>query len=92
MPPVLRFNRAVIETKIEAAAAYLGINGGFNGFYDYVLKLRTELNVPDKLSGLGVGTDRIDEMSAMAIVDPTAGSNPVSMTLENTKVLYGECI
>ncbi len=92
MPPVLRFNRAVIETKIEAAAAYLGIIGGFDGFYDYVLKLRSDLKVPDKLSGLGVGTDRIDEMSAMAIVDPTAGSNPVAMTLENTKVLYAECI
>ncbi len=92
MPPVLRFNRAVIEAKINAAAAYLGIKGGFTGFYDYVLQLRSDLKVPDKLSGLGVTTDRIDEMSAMAIVDPTAGSNPVAMTLENTKQLYAACI
>ncbi|RDL50921.1 NAD-dependent methanol dehydrogenase [Ensifer sp. M14] len=92
MPPVLRFNRSVIEDKIVRAAAYLGISGGFDGFYDYVLKLREELGVPDKLSALGVGTDRIDEMSEMAIVDPTAGGNPVELTLDAAKKLFRECI
>ena len=92
MPPVLRFNRPAIEGKIAAAAAYLGISGGFDGFYDYVLQLRTELGVPDKLSALGVGTDRIDEMAAMAIVDPTAGGNPVELTLDAAKKLFAECI
>lgn len=92
MPPVLRFNRPTIEDKIVRAAAYLGISGGFDGFYDYVLKLREELGVPDKLSALGVGTDRIDEMSEMAIVDPTAGGNPVELTLDAAKKLFRECI
>ncbi|KRD52995.1 MULTISPECIES: iron-containing alcohol dehydrogenase [unclassified Ensifer] len=92
MPPVLRFNRPAIEDKIVRAAAYLGISGGFDGFYDYVLKLREELGVPDKLSALGVGTDRIDEMSEMAIVDPTAGGNPVELTLDAAKKLFRECI
>lgn len=92
MPPVLRFNRSAIEDKIARAAAYLGISGGFDGFYDYVLKLREELGVPDKLSALGVGTDRIDEMSEMAIVDPTAGGNPVELTLDAAKKLFRECI
>ncbi|WP_137154593.1 iron-containing alcohol dehydrogenase [Rhizobium sp. FKL33] len=92
MPPVLAFNRPAIEDKIAAAAAYLGISGGFNGFYDYVLKLREELGVPDKLSALGVGTDRIDEMAEMAIVDPTAGGNPVELTLDAAKTLFAQCI
>ncbi|MGF6256554.1 iron-containing alcohol dehydrogenase [Ensifer sp. LBL] len=92
MPPVLRFNRPAIEDRIVRAAAYLGISGGFDGFYDYVLKLREELGVPDKLSALGVGTDRIDEMSEMAIVDPTAGGNPVELTLDAAKTLFRECI
>lgn len=92
MPPVLRFNRSAIEDKIVRAAAYLGISGGFDGFYDYVLKLREELGIPDKLSALGVGTDRIDEMSEMAIVDPTAGGNPVELTLDAAKKLFRECI
>ncbi|MCY1743717.1 iron-containing alcohol dehydrogenase [Ensifer sp. SL37] len=92
MPPVLRFNRPAIEGRIVRAAAYLGISGGFDGFYDYVLKLREELGVPDKLAALGVGTDRIDEMSEMAIVDPTAGGNPVELTLDAAKKLFRECI
>ncbi|HXV28936.1 MAG TPA: iron-containing alcohol dehydrogenase, partial [Sinorhizobium sp.] len=92
MPPVLRFNRPAIEEKIARAAAYLGIAGGFDGFYDYVLRLREELGVPDKLAALGVGTDRIDEMAEMAIVDPTAGGNPVELTLDAAKKLFAECI
>lgn len=92
MPPVLRFNRPAVEDKIARAAAYLGISGGFDGFYDYVLQLREELGVPDKLSALGVGTDRIDEMAEMAIVDPTAGGNPVELTLDAAKGLFRDCI
>ncbi len=50
MPPVLTFNRSAIEDKIARAAAYLNIAGGFDGFFSYVLKLRQELAVPDRLS------------------------------------------
>jgi hypothetical protein len=92
MPPVLRFNRPAIESKIASAAAYLGISGGFDGFYEYVLKLREELGVPDKLSGLGVDTSRIDEMSVMAVADPSTGGNPVELTVEAAKKLFHECI
>ncbi len=92
MPAVLVFNRPAIEERIARAAAYMGIEGGFDGFLDYVIKLRKELGVPDKLSELGVGTDRIDEMVEMALVDPTAGGNPVKLTTENTRTLFEACI
>ncbi|WP_417414988.1 iron-containing alcohol dehydrogenase [Hoeflea sp.] len=92
MPPVLKMNRPVIEERIARAAAYMGIDGGFGGFYDYVLKLRSDLGVPDKLAALGVGRDRIDEMTAMALEDPSAGGNPVKLTSENTRALFEACI
>ena len=91
MPAVLRFNRAAIEEKIERAAAYLGIEGGFDGFYNFVLDLRKELNVPENLTAMGIGKDRIDELTAEAIKDPSCGGNPVAMTLENTKQLFLDC-
>jgi alcohol dehydrogenase class IV len=91
MPAVLRFNRKAIEEKIARAAAYLGISGGFDGFYDYVLALRAELGVPENLTAMGIASDRIDELSAMAIEDPSAGGNPVPLTLENTKALFKDC-
>jgi alcohol dehydrogenase class IV len=92
IPPVLEMNRHVIEDRIDHAAAYLGIAGGFDGFYAYVMELRELLGVPNKLSGLGVGTDRIDAMVAMALEDPSAGGNPVKMTQDNTKALFEACI
>lgn len=91
MPAVLRFNRPAIEDKIARAAAYLGIEGGFDGFYDYVLELRKELGVPDNLTAMGIKPDRIDELTAEAIKDPSCGGNPVEMTLENTKALFEAC-
>lgn len=92
MPPVLRFNRPAIEDKLASGAAYLGIAGGFNGFYDFVLGLREELGIPDKLSALGVGTDRIDDMAVMAVADPSTGGNPVELTVEAAKKLFHESI
>ena len=92
MPPVLQFNRSEIEHRIETAAAYLGIAGGFDGFYDYVLQLRADLGVPDKLRDVGVGTDRIDELAEMAINDPSAGGNPKQLTLDAAKSLFEACI
>ncbi|MXU64286.1 iron-containing alcohol dehydrogenase [Oceanomicrobium pacificus] len=88
IPPVLRFNRPAIEDRIAQAAAYLGIAGGFDGFYDYVVALNAELGIPDRLAALGVGTDRIDEMAAMAIEDPSAGGNPVELTLDAARDLF----
>lgn len=92
MPMVLKFNRPAIAGRIAAAAAYLGIAGGFDGFLDFVVRLRAELGVPAKLSAMGVGRDRIDEMVAMALQDPTAGGNPVKLTPENTRALFEACI
>jgi len=91
MPPVLRFNRSAIEEKIERAAAYLGISGGFDGFYDYVLSLRSELGVPESLTAMNIQANRIDELTAMAMEDPSCGGNPVPMTMENTKQLFLDC-
>jgi alcohol dehydrogenase class IV len=92
MPAVLRFNRPAIEERIARAGAYLGLSGGFDGFLDFVLDLRKTLGVPDALSGLGVGTDQIERMAEMAIVDPTAGGNPVELTLDSARALFIETI
>lgn len=92
MPAVLRFNRPAIEERIGAAAAYMGIAGGFDGFYRHIMDMRADFGVPDNLSGLGVTEERINEMAAMAIEDPCAGGNPVPLTHEAAAMLYKECI
>jgi alcohol dehydrogenase len=92
MPAVLQMNRPAIEDRIAAAAAYLGIGGGFDGFYEHVLKMRAELGIPETLGQMRVGRDRIDEMVEMALEDPSAGGNPVKMTRENTRALFEACL
>ncbi|MGI9435806.1 MAG: iron-containing alcohol dehydrogenase [Geminicoccaceae bacterium] len=88
MPAVLAFNRPAIEAKIDRLAAFLGIEGGFDGFFDFVLNLRADLGVPDKLGDLGVTSDAIPTMARMAPNDPTAGGNPVTLTEEAARELF----
>jgi alcohol dehydrogenase class IV len=92
MPMVLDFNRAVIEDRINRAAAYLGIAGGFDGFYAHVMDLRASLSIPANLTALGVQADRLDELTEMALLDPSCGGNPVEMTRENTRALFDACM
>ncbi len=80
MPYVLVFNRSAIEEKIARLAAYLGIGGGFDGFVKAVRKLREATGVPHTLAGLNVDGAKRELIAEMAIVDPTAASNPVPLT------------
>ncbi len=92
MPMVLEFNRPAIETLIERAAAYLGFEGGFAGFHDQVMELRTLLNIPETLSAMGVQFADLDMLTEMALEDPSCGGNPVEMTRENTRALFDACM
>jgi alcohol dehydrogenase len=92
MPYVLAFNRSAIEAKIERLAAWLGIAGGFDGFVDAVLALRETAAVPATLAGLGVDASQTDRIAAMAIVDPTAGGNPVALTEGAARQLFTDAL
>jgi alcohol dehydrogenase class IV len=92
MPMVLEFNRVAIEDRIVKAAAYLGIDGGFDGFHAAVMELRALLAIPESLSAMGVEFARLDELADMALEDPSCGGNPVPMTRENTRALLDACM
>ena len=92
MAPVLKFNRDAIETRIEALAAYLGIAGGFDGFYDYVIELNTSLGIPANLTELGVTDPDLDWLVESALKDPSVGGNPIEMDKENTRALFEACL
>ena len=92
MPMVLDFNRPAIEERIERAAAYLGIAGGFDGFRAAIMALREKLAIPANLTAMGVDPARLDELTEMALEDPSCGGNPIAMTRENTRALFGACM
>ena len=80
MPAVMRANRPAIEGKIGRLGAFLGVPGGFDGFFDFVLSMRAELAVPEGLIAFGVPEDGFDAIADMAPDDPTAGGNPIQLT------------
>ncbi len=92
MPMVLEFNRPAIEDRINAAAAYLGIEGGFDGFHDQVMELRAALAIPENLSAMGVQFADLEMLTDMALEDPSCGGNPTPMTRENTRALFDACM
>ena len=92
MPAVLAFNADAIRDRFDKAAAYLGIEGGFDGFRSFVQEFNDQLGIPRRLSDVGVTEDRIDELAAMAITDPSCGGNPVELTVDNLKELFRACI
>ena len=92
MLPVLRANRPAIETQLSAAAEYLGIGGGFDGFYSFVSELISGLDIPPNLTALGVENPDIDAVVRAALDDPSAGGNPIEMTYDTTKSLLQACL
>jgi len=91
MQPVLRFNEAAISERLADAAAYLGLSGGYAGFYEYVGELNAALNIPATLTDLGVSDPDMDALVAGALIDPSVGGNPTEMTQTNTRQLLEAC-
>ena len=69
------------------ASSYLGLSGGFDGFCAYVDQLNGSLGIPKKLAGLGVRNPDIERIVTGALTDPSASSNPIKMTRNNTTEL-----
>jgi len=89
MPYVLEFNRAAIDAKLTRLAAWLGLpKPGYQAVLDWVLGLRQEIGIPHTRKDIGVGSDRLELLSEMAAVDPTAGSNPVPVGVPELRRMF----
>jgi alcohol dehydrogenase class IV len=76
MPYVLAFNRPACETHIAGLAQSLGIAGGFDGFLNWVLDLRSQLNIPHTIAALNVDEAALDFLAEEAFLDPNTPDNP----------------
>ena len=91
MPAVLAFNADAIRGRFDQAAAYLGIDGGFDGFCEFVQQFNDSFAIPRTLTEMGVSADRLDDLVAMALEDPSCGGNPVELTADGLRGLFGAC-
>ncbi|MGA8260474.1 MAG: iron-containing alcohol dehydrogenase [Arenicellales bacterium] len=93
MPYVLVFNRPAIEGKMTTLAAYIGLpDPSFQAVLDWILGLRRTIGIPNTLADLGVTEERIDELTAKAVVDPAGGCNPIPLNASNLAQLYRDAI
>jgi alcohol dehydrogenase class IV len=78
MPYLLAFNRPAIEARLVRLAAYVGLEDeSFDGFLAWILDLRRRLSIPHTLAELGVESEHVEQLAAMAAEDPSAAGNPV---------------
>jgi len=93
MPYVLTFNKKLIEDRIVSICDYLNLDKSFESFLKWVLDLRKELNIPHKLSDVVEKSKiNLNELSKMALEDPSTATNPKKMTVDDMKILYEHSI
>lgn len=88
MPYVLMANKSAIEARIARLAAYLGFAPNFDAFLHGLVGLRLRLDVPHTLKAFGVDDAQREKIAEMAIVDPTAGGNPIKLTRERALDIF----
>lgn len=81
MPYVLQANRSEVDDKLARTARYLALpDASFQGFLDWVLRLREEIGIPHTLRDIGIPDDRADTVGKMAVADGSASTNPIAFT------------
>ncbi len=89
MPYVLTFNKKFIEKRISIISKFIGLENTFESFLDWIIKLRKELKIPHKLSELiQINPDQLEELSQMALEDPSTTTNPTKLTKEDFRKMY----
>lgn len=85
MPYVLKRNWSVIEERMADLAQYLKLEGSV---LDWVLELRTHLNIPHTLAEVGFTVAHCALLAADSVKDPTAGTNPILLTESDYQALF----
>ena len=93
MPYVLTFNKSTIKDKVISICDYLNLEKNFDSFLRWILDLRKDLNIPNKLSdAMNCSNLNLDELSLMAFEDPSTGGNPKKISKEDLKLMYEHSI
>lgn len=92
MPYVLKANESAIADRFVRAARYLDIDGGFDGFLEWVLDMRASLNIPEKLADIGIDTGKLEMIGEMAVKDPSAGGNPIQFSADQYSAILEKAI
>ena len=89
MPYVLLKNKPAIEDRIIALSRYINLpKNSFDSFMHWILDLKNELGIPHTLKELIKDDSRFEEMSVMALNDPSTAGNAVELNKNDFLQLY----
>jgi alcohol dehydrogenase class IV len=91
-PYVLDFNRDEIEAKIDRLAGWLGLEGGFAGFMDFLLRLRRDLGIPHTMDKIGVDEAQLRPHGRDGGGGSHRGGNPRLLTEADARDLYDRAL
>ena len=93
MPYVLQANRSAIAGKLTDLARALDIaNPGFGAFFERVMALREQIEIPKRLNDIGIDATESALIGELAVVDPPAATNPVNFSAEQYSALFCDAV
>ena len=93
MPYVLQANRSAIASKLTDLTRALDIaNPGFDAFFERVMALREQIEIPKRLNDIGIDATESALIGELAVVDPPAATNPVNFSAEQYSALFCDAV
>jgi len=93
IPYGMKFNIAGNEDKFKRMAQALDLKDlSGNGVVNYLFDLNTKVNIPHKLSAIGVKPEHVETLADLAIADFAHPNNPKPVSREDFKQLYLEAL
>ena len=77
MPYVLKANYSEVNVRIARLARYLDLEADFDAFLNWVLSMRKDIGIHHQLSAIIPEDSRLAEIGEMAVLDPSAATNPI---------------
>lgn len=93
IPYGMRFNIKGLENKFKRIARTLELQEeSGEAVVQYLFDLNASINIPHKLTNIGVKVEHIDTLADLAIADFAHPNNPKLVTREDFKTLYLEAL
>ncbi|MFK7977338.1 MAG: iron-containing alcohol dehydrogenase [Halioglobus sp.] len=93
MPYVLIANKPAITQTLADAARALGLpQHTFQGFLDWILALRAQLDIPHSLQDIGIDASDAKRVGEMAAADSTAAGNPIAFKPGEYSALFERAV
>jgi alcohol dehydrogenase class IV len=96
LPYVIRANHCVIENQILNLCAVLNIKSDFESFFQWILKFRQDLGIPNTLADIGIeaNSDKAtaQEIGKLALADPSASGNPINLCAGDYQKIFERAV